>query len=79
MTHKLALEIKVARTRMQIKQLELAKILEISKARIYSIENDKAEIPKMTLSRFILLCKTLDQEFRDKVMTQEYLLTLLED
>lgn len=72
----LSMEIRLARTRMNISQRMLAEKLGVTKCTIATLESKKERLENIMLKKFINLCEALDEEFRETVLNKNYLLTM---
>lgn len=77
--HDLTIQLKLARMRMQITQNDVAKKIGLTLTSYSNYENHIESIKRGSLNKFLLICQSLDDEFRAKIINEKFLLTLLED
>jgi len=77
--HDLTQQLKLARMREKKTQSWMAKQLGITQTTYTNLENHIESLRSTSLKRFLLICQSLDDEFRAKILNEKFLLTLLED
>jgi DNA-binding XRE family transcriptional regulator len=68
------LEIKLARLRLGMLQKDLAQKINLKRESIQKLEAKKVSLSNITLGKFIKICESLDEEFRQVVLQPEYIL-----